>query len=621
MFAQVHLGLPLEGPFDYSVPSELEQTIKPGSRVFVNFRAVKMIGYVVNLSNKTTIAKVKPILECLDDFPVLNEELLALTREVSQYYCCSWGEAIETALPQGLRKGKRLPLSPAAGIEGQLHTPRVLQEHFQPETVLIHDWGGKLRWDRYWEALALVLERKQTAIVLFPDIKAVQKAQNLITEKLHVPVGVLYREYRTELDEWVKIKQGALQIVVGTRSAVFAPVENLGLIIIDEEQDSGFKQDQVPHYHAREVALMRARSQKATCLLSSIAPSLESFFLAQKGTIKSMGVEEKNFPQVKIIDLKNLPMFNRKKALVLSLYVQDAILSAIQAREKILLFINRKGFATFAACQHCGNILKCPRCNINVVYHYKDNVLSCHYCNYKIKPPEICPQCNSGYIKYSGAGTEKIESELARLFPQAVIKQIEEIEDFDPLSADIFVATQSVFKYACATFSLVVVLAIDHEFNRVDFRSSEKAYYILTSLLRLAGQKMVIQTSLPHHYCFSALEQNKPSLFYEEELSMRTQLDFPPIRHMGLVKIRGAKEEKVKTVSENLFSALREKTGKADISVISVNPGQHAKLRGNFYWQIVLHAVTAQKLSDFLKTSLKKLSHSGIIVTVDIDPL
>jgi primosomal protein N' (replication factor Y) (superfamily II helicase) len=620
MFAQVHLGLPLEGPFDYLVPAELETRIKPGSRVFVNFRAKKMVGYVAGLSDKTVIPKVKPILECLDDSPVLNDELLALTKEVAEYYCCSWGEAIETALPQGLRKGKLLHLSPEASFDGRGHSARVLKEHAQTQTMLIHDWAGKLRWERYWEALALALERKESSIILMPDKDAVARAQALIAEKFHVPVGLMYRECPSELSEWLKIRAGAVQIVVGTRSAVFAPVQNLGLIIVDEEQDQAFKQDQVPHYHAREVAFMRARRRLARCLLASTAPSLESFSLADKGKLTFTRLEEKEIPQVKIIDLKNLPLFNRKKALVLTLYVQDAIESALQSGEKILLFINRKGFATFAACHHCGAVLKCPRCNINVVYHYKSNVLSCHYCNYKIKPPEICPQCNSGYIKYSGAGTEKIESELCRLFPQAVIKQIEEGEDFDLASADIFVATQAVLKYASETFSLVVVLAIDYELNRVDFRASEKSFFLLSSLLRLSSRKMLIQTSLPHHYCFSALEQNKPELFYEAELAMRKQLDFPPVRHMGLVKVRGKKEEKVQSVSQNLFTTLQEKAVQTDISVISVNPGEHVKLRGNFYWQIVLHAGSAQKLASFLKSSLKKISHSGIIVTVDIDP-
>ncbi|MFA5118013.1 MAG: primosomal protein N' [Candidatus Omnitrophota bacterium] len=620
MFAQVHLGLPIEGPFDYSVPLEFQQKIKPGSRVFVHFRAKKMVGYVVGLSDKTDIPRVKPLLGCIDDFPVLNHELLALTREVSEYYCCSWGEAIETALPQGLRKGKLLQLSCEVPLERQDQTSPALKGQAQASTMIIQDWGGKLRWERYWEALQPVLKRKESAIILVPDVDAVARAQILVAEKFRIPVGVLYRDCPAEMSEWLRIKEGGVQIIVGTRSAVFAPAQNLGLIIVDEEQDQAFKQDQVPHYHARDAALMRAGMSHARCLLASSAPSLESFYLAEKGKAEFLRLEEKEAPRVKIIDLKNLPLFNRKKALVLTLYVQDAIESALAAGEKILLFINRKGFATFAACHHCGAVLKCPRCNINVVYHYKSNVLSCHYCNYKIKPPEICPQCNSGYIKYSGAGAEKIESELCRLFPQAVIKQIEEGEGSDLTIADIFVASQAVLKCTVESFGMVVVLAIDYELNRVDFRASEKTFSLLSSLLRLSAKQMLIQTSLPHHYCFAALEQNNPALFYDEELSMRKQLEFPPVRHMGLVKIRGKNEEKVQTTSQSLFTLLQEKAAQNDVSVISVNPGVHVKLRGNFYWQIVLHAGTAQKLSSFLKSSLKKVSHSGIIVTVDIDP-
>jgi primosomal protein N' (replication factor Y) (superfamily II helicase) len=295
-------------------------------------------------------------------------------------------------------------------------------------------------------------------------------------------------------------------------------------------------------------------------------------------------------------------------------------MQSLNNKEKILLFLNRLGFATAASCISCGATLKCPRCSINLVFHYKENSLNCHYCNFKMLPPKLCPACNAGYLHYRGTGTEKIESELSRIFPQAKIKELDIRKDKDISGADIFVASQSVIKEAGLDFGLSGVLSIDNTLNHADFRSSEKAFAILSGLLALTEKKMVIQTSLPKNHIFTALINDDPGLFYAKELRERKELKFPPFRHFGLLKLRGKNADRVGLAAKALFDKLTKDNNK-DTQALSVNPGTPVKLRNNYYWQILLRAKSAPEIGKFLKRSLHGLRHSGIIVTIDIDPI
>jgi len=609
LYAKVVLGLAVEGPFDYIVPPELSQKIRIGARVRVSFRTQRLIGYVVGLARETRIKHLKSISELLDEYPVLDKNLLLLTRKISEYYCCSWGEAIETALPEPLRKGKRIP-----GIEVR----NLAKRDDKSEAALVHDLDGQARWEIYFEEINKTIESGKSVIILAPDIHAVSGIKEKVAANIDAPVGVLYRKQEKELDAWCSIKKGEAKVVVGTRSGIFAPLDNLGLVIIDEEQGTVYKQDQVPHYHAREVGLMRVDIEKAKLILGSDAPSLESFYLAEKNKIKYIQIpRKKNYPEIKINDTSRKP-YNSKQKSVLSKYLQDLIAASLEAKEKILLFINRRGFATYSVCSTCGMALKCPRCSINLVYHSKDNILICHYCNFKLEPPKICPICESGYIRYLGAGSEKIESEISRLFPQARVKILDEGADS---VGDIFIATESILKAGNFDFGLIGVISIDNSLNRIDFRSSEKAFVLLTGLLRLTAKRIIIQTALAKHYCIRAIESKDMDLFYREELKHRKQLGFPPYKHIGLVKLRGNNEEKVKDAGSRLFEGLKSAIKDRAIEAASVNPGQPVKLRGKFCWQVLLKSGSAQKLSKFLKKYLKGFLHSGIITTVDIDPV
>ncbi|MDD2680443.1 MAG: primosomal protein N' [Candidatus Omnitrophica bacterium] len=617
LYAKIAVGLPVSGTFDYLVPEAMARTIKPGARVWVNFGNRRIIGYVVALAKKSQVKNLKPVLELIDKHPLLDRKLILLTRKIADYYCCSWGEAIATAIPEALRKGKKGDVS----IFPELHPGKIETSPLFVE--VIHDLDGRARWDTYLSEIRTCLKNKSSVIILLPDIPDALKARARLNEQLGVKAHLLYRKQPEELEEWLKLSSPEAKVIVGTRSAVFAPLTNLGLLIIDEEENFAYKQDQVPHYHAREAGIMRAKLEGFKLILGSRAPSLESFYLSRaKGARYTLIPRKKEYPEIKIIDTRHLAFAERKSKAILSKLLEEALYSVLNEKGKSLLFLNRKGFATSAACHNCGKTLKCPRCNLSLVYHFKEDILSCHYCNFKLPPPKICPQCNAGYIKFSGTGTEKIESELSRIFPQARIKILDN-KDFNLGDTDIAIAGSGVIKQTELDFDLIAVLGIDNALNHVDFRAAEKAFGLLAGLLALTHKKFFIQTSFPAHHCFQALLKKEVNFFYAEELKQRRQLAFPPYKHLAAVKLRGKKEDKVEETALLLFNRLtEERQGKnKNIEVVSVNPSNPPKLRGNFYWQVLLRSKNALTLSVFLKNNLKGFRHSGIIVTVDIDPL
>ncbi len=613
LYAKVVLALPVEGPFDYLIPEEAEKCAFPGMRAWVNFRGKKEIGYIVETTTHSDIPRIKPIIKLVDSIPVLNANMLKLTRMICDYYCCSWGEAMAASLPEPIRKGKP--------VEG-LREFKATQEKSQPQGLLLVDLGPNERWDVYCREIQKTLSEGKSAIVLVSEKNLVIKAKGLIKQKSGLDLETSFRQQPNELEEWVKIKNNQVKVVVGTRSSIFAPMADLGLIIVDEELDSAYKQDQSPHYHSRRVSLMRAESEKARIILGGITVSLESIYLAQKKNIEFQILDRRElYPEIKIVDMKSLPFLNKKKNIILSRLLQDSMALVLASGGKILLFLNRKGFATAATCSTCAKPLKCPRCNTNLVYFFEQNILRCHYCSYKLVPPKICPQCNSGYLKFSGAGTEKIESELSRIFPQARIKRIDSGEIPGKIDADIFISTQGIIRQADFSFDLTAVLGIDNSLNHVDFRASEKTFAILLGLLTITKGKMIVQTSLPGHSCFQAIVKNDINIFYNEELKSRRQVKFPPYRNFCQVRLRGKIESRVQEAGEKLFQKLSAGKVSKGVEIVSFNPGQPPKLRGNYYWVILLAATNVLALSKFLKINLKDFRQSGIIVTVDVDPV
>lgn len=603
LYAQVVLGLPVEGPFDYIVPDAFAGNIRPGGRVWVPFGRRRMVGYVVKLAKSTSIKKLKQVSALIDHEPLLDESMVMLAKRLSAYYCCSFGQAIETMLPAALRKGRPVKAAPCERLEQQKGPPQAAQE-----ALLVEDLSRRARWEIYLDKIKSAFEGGRSTIILEPDKNCVMRAGETVNSALGIKPLLAYRGHAGELDQWLKIKAAAKAVVVGMRSSIFSPVNNLGLIIVDEEFEQSYKQEQVPHYNAREVASMRAGMQKTGLILGATQPSLESYLLAKKERLKRIIMPVDGLPEVKICDDKPGWAPVSRKPSVISKYLQDSISSVLDKQGTVLLLLDRKGFATYAHCKYCGKVLKCSRCSANLAYYFKENTLLCHYCNSRTAPPSICPECNSSYIRYSGLGTEKIESELARLFPQAK-------------ESDITISTRAVLSKSEGKYDLTCVLGADNSLNRVDFRAAEKTYQLLCGLLRLTRQRLIIQTAIAGHHCFKAIKNADFDGFYAAEIRHRRQLGFPPYKHMGLVKLRGRREETVKEAASGLFGMMNKGKKGSGIEIVSLNPGQPSKLRGNFYWQILIKSSGAERMCGFIKKRLKGLPRSGIITTVDIDPL
>ncbi|MFC1658180.1 primosomal protein N' [Candidatus Omnitrophota bacterium] len=622
MYAKVVFNLPIEGPFDYAIPAAWGKSLKPGMRVSVSFGKRRRVGYAVGLSGQTQYKKlnslgIKPILDILDEgIPVLDRTMLEITREVAGYYACSWGEAIETAVPVSLRRGKKIRLSgrPAESRD------RVKK---RADIALLQDVTGEKRWEIYFREISPVLNQGKAVILLAADRESAELIHKLIKERFSIEAGLLhsYQTAKNFLEQWIDLKSGRQRMVVGTRLAVFAPLARLGLIIIDEEQSQVYKQDSAPHYNAVGVARIRARIEGAKLILSSRCPTLETWHQARKGKIGYI-LEDAEFPACKtrIVDLRRVGFIPGRKKMRLSITLEDAIGQALKQNTRVLLFLNRRGFAISAVCQKCGMALRCPRCNANLTLHFKNNRLTCHRCNYAVESLKICPNCNSGYIHYSGLGTEKLESELHRIYPQFGISRLDKDQAVSPQDAGIIVSTESVFKYSLENFGLVGVLWPDTALNLPDFRAAEKLYALLLRLSTLTSGSMVIQTNHPSHYCFQALVQGRTDSFYETELKFRRQSRLPPFRHLIIVSLRGRQRDRVNSAAEELFNILNNANKDKSIKVDSFSSQTPDKKRDNFYGQILLKVSLVPKAVSFLKKSLANFRRSGIIITVDVDP-
>lgn len=613
LYAQVVLGLAVEGPFDYEVPFELSRQIRVGSRVVVFLRQKRMPGYVIRLARSTQLPETKKIIALLDGHPVLCASLLKLTRDASDYYCSAWGMVIESALPLAVRSLRGVDL-PACG--------RLSPSGAAPEDQarFIHDPDGSQRWDEYARTINACLEKGRSALVLFPDTAALERGRQKLRVNLAQEPALLLRNKPGELKTWCALRQAEQACVLSTRSGIFAPCNNLGVIIVDEEDASSYKQEQTPHYHTRELAFMRSRIEKSALILAGRTPSFEAYrLIEQKKLSYEHLISSRKYPEFRIMTMKTEYARVSGKRELLSKYLQDMIASALQQKETVLLYYNRKGFATYAACYQCASVLRCPQCSSNLILHYRPETLECRRCGYRATPPDICPHCHKGSIRYSGSGTERVESEISRIFPQARVCRIEGALRSAAIEADIYVATSSVVhgeEFACG---LVGIISVDRELNRLDYRAGEKVFALIQRLAGFTEKRVCIQTFFPDHRMFQALLKNEPALFIREELRSRRQLKLPPYVHQIVVKVRGVHEDKVQQRAQELCDLLR--TADPQLVIAGVFPGDPARLRGNYFRQIPVSATRPKQAARVIKTVLKGFSASGILVTVDVDPI
>ncbi|MFH0772250.1 MAG: primosomal protein N' [Candidatus Omnitrophota bacterium] len=679
-YAQVVVGLPIKKSFNYEIPKELSEEISIGKRVRVPFGSRNIVGYVVGFSPEPEVNPIrenhqpksagfsngvknlKSILSVMDkDGPVLDEELLKLTRSIAEYYHSSWGEAIEAAIPGPLRKGKSKIRPKRKLIEDFYEPTKKHRLTNQQEAALkpildsIHKRCGDIhllygitasgKTEVYLQAIESALEAGMSTIVLVPEISLTPQAIERFKSRFGKIVAVLHSglldsERRLE---WEKLKQGSAKIAVGARSAIFAPLKDLGLIVVDEEHETSYKQQDSPRYNARETAIMRAKLAGATVILGSATPSIETYHKALSGEYKlsrlTERVEKRGLPRVNIVDMRQ-ELLETKGVKIFSRVLEYAVSEALKKQGQVMLFLNRRGFSTFINCKKCGYVVKCKHCDVSLTYHFDTKKLNCHYCGYNTCFPEACPKCKSESIRLFGVGTQKVESETARLFPCANIGRMDAdsmakrgaykdiLTDFSRRKIDILIGTQMIAKgHHFPGVMLVGVISADTALNLPDFRASERTFNLLTQVAGRAGRgeqtaRVIIQTYSPTHYAIKKSIDHNYTGFYEEEIAFRRDLNYPPFTHIVELKIRGKNEEKVVTFSQKLSADLTIAADGKPIEVIGPATEFISKVKGQFRWNILLKGREPRDICALVDGALDKIKgRSGLIVTVDVDPI
>jgi primosomal protein N' (replication factor Y) len=466
---------------------------------------------------------------------------------------------------------------------------------------------------------------------------------------LQTLVAVLHSHLSTgeRHDEWHKIRQGRAKIVIGARSAIFAPVEPLGLIIVDEEHEHSYKQEEAPRYHARDVAVVRGQREGATVVLGSATPSLESYHNAKRGkyTLLEMPnrVDDKQMPLVRVLDMRTEKSKGDKGPPIFSQRLKDAIHHRLEAREQVILFLNRRGFATSMQCPDCGLVAECPNCSLSLTYHRREQTLRCHICGHRDRAPQRCPndQCRSPKIRFHGLGTEKVEDVLRKLFPKANVCRMDSdalkrkddfrriLGDFRRGKIDILVGTQMIAKgLHFPRVTLVGIIYADTSLHLADFRAGERTFQLLTQVAGRAGRgdvegEVVVQTFSPVHPAIQFARHHDFEGYFEAEMVFREQLLYPPFTRAALLTIRGRNEDKVKFSADHIKRELEKLIPKLPDLIIA-GPAPAPLLRKeNFYrYQIMLRLGQMSALSRHLALIDAQLTlPDDVTLTIDIDPV
>ncbi len=512
--------------------------------------------------------------------------------------------------------------------------------------ILLHGVTGSGKTEIYLQAIRAALERGRSAIVLVPEIsltpQTVERFKSRFAE-LHEAVAVLHSHLSQgeRHDEWHKIHSGRARIVIGARSAVFAPLKDLGLIIVDEEHETTYKQEEAPRYHARDVAVVRAKIEKCGVVLGSATPSLESYHNATTGKYElltlTQRVDDQRMPLMRIVDLRQ-ERRKEKIAPILSEKLSQAISDRLEKREQTILFLNRRGFSTSLLCSNCGEARDCPNCSVALTFHRHMARLSCHLCGHTAAVPKRCPECGKDALIYAGFGTEKVESNVSHLFPKANVRRMdadsmtrkeayrETLRNFRTGKIDILVGTQMIAKgLHFPNVTLVGIINADLALHLPDFRAGERTFQLLTQVAGRAGRgetlgEVFVQTYTPFSPSIQFARHHDFAGYFQQELEFRERCDFPPFKHAILITVRSAHEGRAKLSAETLVRRLREALG-SEFILGDATPAPLEKLQGQFRFHILLRGEAIMRLSRLVRETLEKLPlPEDVIAAVDVDP-
>ncbi len=513
--------------------------------------------------------------------------------------------------------------------------------------TLLHGVTGSGKTEIYLQAIRHALDAGRTALVLVPEISLTPQTVERFKSRFAArqdEVAVLHSHLSAgeRFDEWHKVHTGRARIAIGARSAVFAPLENLGVIIVDEEHETSYKQEELPRYHARDVAVLRANREECAIVLGTATPSLESWLNARAGKYRlarlTQRVDDRKMPLIRVLDLRKAARAAKGDAIF-----APAMLAAIDKRlaagEQTILFLNRRGFSTTMLCLKCGHVCRCPECSVSLTYHRDAGQLACHICGHTERAPKSCPECHDPGIRHSGVGTQKVEDAVRRIFPKAKVARMDAdamtrkdsyrqtLGAFKEGAIDILVGTQMIAKgLHFPNVTLVGIVNADLGLHVQDFRAAERTFQLLTQVAGRAGRgetegEVIVQTFTPFHPAIQFARHHDFDGFVGQELELRQRFAFPPFARMVIVTVRGRSRELAEFTAETLA---RKFTAAAppDATVGRAAPAPLEKARGHYRFQVALRGPSARPLARAIRTVLDPLTlPEDVHVTVDVDPV
>lgn len=503
---------------------------------------------------------------------------------------------------------------------------------------LLRGVTGSGKTEIYMHLIKNILSSGKKAIVLVPEISLTTQLIDRFKSIFNDDIAVLHSSLSDSerYDEWRKIKEAKVSLVIGTRSAIFAPLKNIGLIIIDEEHEDTYKQENNPRYKAIDIALERAKYNNAKVILGSATPSLESYSIASVGKYDLVElldrVNNKKMPTVSVVDMKDEM---KRGNSVLSKEASDLIIDRLNKKEQIMILINRRGYSNYIICNECGNVVKCPNCDISLTYHKTNSMLRCHYCGYGTSKPNNCPKCNSKYLMLKGIGTEKIEELIKDKFNARVVRMDRDstsnkgahekiIKDFNDYKYDILIGTQMISKgLDFENVTLVIVLNGDSSLNIPDYRSAERTFNMLTQVSGRAGRKnkegiSIVQTYNPNHYSIEYAKKHDYKSFYNHELRIRKKLNYPPFCHIVALRIITEDYEcgnsEIDKISKYLKNNLNDK-------YTILGPSVSLKINNTYKFQLIIKYKEKELLYEVLNRVNKNIKNKKVKFEIDFNPI
>lgn len=643
---EVVFNLPVNQKFTYSVADGLD--IGPGYRVLAPFGSRRLTGYVVATTETPPpgVKEIKQIERAVDKRAIFDSRLLDLAGWLSDMYLCSLGEALATILPGGRREveaeemGGELAISKEVTLS--IHQRNAIEQIGRASrgVYYLHGVTGSGKTEVFLQVSREILGRGGGVIYLVPEISLTHQAVDVFQNFLEQPVAVLHSGLTPSqrLKMWLDLLDGTVGLVIGARSAVFAPVKNLCLIIIDEEHEGSYKSGTTPRYHARQVAMHRCRTEEAVLLMGSATPSLEAYHYMHSGKLQHLSLPERlsggSMPAVKIQDLSG-------ESVPLSRPLIREIRKTHEQGRQSILFLNRRGFSYFFHCHSCGYEMKCRNCSVNLTFHKQKNSMVCHYCGYRSSPVDVCPECGSIDVGYSGFGTERIEEEIERLFPDLTVRRVdtdsvrgkhrlkEILNEFHAGKIDILLGTQMVAKgLNFPRVKLVGIISADTGLQLPDFRAAERTFNLIVQVSGRAGRfhpdgKVVVQTYLPKNETIRLAAQGDLEQFYSKELEARKMLGFPPFTRLIRLVFRARSSAKSRSAAAGFAQILLDH-GKVRTDVEFLGPVECplSVIAGNHRNHLIFRSRSFKHVHTLVRQSLQRFQvPSGVYVEVDVDPV